>query len=256
MVIGICNLTVVPLRATASHRSEMTNQLFFGELFQLLEDDSEWAFIRTFSPHYEGWLQKGQFHIVEDWEHSFDENQFLVVDIEGAKAISEHASVALLPTSRFLPHFVQHGGFENFRYRIEGKLRLPTTDDFSTEFPKLIDYYLHSPYLWGGRSIYGVDCSGLSQAILAYFGHIIQRDAYEQAEYGKTVDFLSETKMGDLAFFDNPEGKIIHVGIMIDNETILHASTKVRIDKIDSEGIYNNEWKRYTHKLRIIKRFL
>ncbi len=116
--------------------------------------------------------------------------------------------------------------------------------------------FLNTPYLWGGRTHYGIDCSGFTQAVFKLQGIHLRRDAWMQAEQGETVDFLAEAKMGDLAFFDNAEGKITHVGIMLNNEQIIHASGRVKIDSMDSQGIYSEELKRTTHKLRIIKRII
>ena len=113
--------------------------------------------------------------------------------------------------------------------------------------------FLNAPYLWGGRTPFGIDCSGFTQIIYRLQGINIPRDAYKQAEIGTTLSFINESEEGDLAFFDNAEGKIIHVGIIMKKNYIIHASGKVRIDKIDQEGIFNIEKKKHTHKLRIIK---
>jgi gamma-D-glutamyl-L-lysine dipeptidyl-peptidase len=115
--------------------------------------------------------------------------------------------------------------------------------------------YLDTPYLWGGKSICGIDCSGFSQQVYKHFGIKLPRDSYQQAELGEGVGFLLEAQCGDLAFFDNDEGRITHVGIMLSSDEIIHASGKVRIDKIDNQGIINAETGARTHKLRIIKRY-
>lgn len=141
------------------------------------------------------------------------------------------------------------------RYKIEGTVVIPGKNKFDDEVIKTAGSYLNTPYLWGGRSPYGIDCSGFTQMVFKQFGIRLKRDAWQQAGQGEVVDFLQSAKAGDLAFFDNDEGKISHIGIMVDNSQVMHASGKVRTDIIDNQGIYNEEMKRYTHKLRIIKRF-
>jgi len=116
--------------------------------------------------------------------------------------------------------------------------------------------YLNSPYLWGGKSPFGIDCSGLTQIVYKMCGYQLRRDANQQAEQGETISFLEECKPGDLAFFDNEDGKIIHVGIITHGNNIIHASGKVRLDKLDHQGIFNGETKKYSHNLRLLKRIV
>lgn len=116
--------------------------------------------------------------------------------------------------------------------------------------------FLNIPYLWGGKSFFAVDCSGFVQLVYKIHNVKMPRDTYQQAEIGEALSFVEESKPGDLAFFENSEGKIIHVGIMLDNQKIIHASGKVRIDTLDSSGIFNKEMNKHTHKLRVIKSIL
>ncbi|MBK7084827.1 MAG: C40 family peptidase [Flavobacteriales bacterium] len=122
----------------------------------------------------------------------------------------------------------------------------------------LIDAYMHpflgAPYLWGGRTPTGVDCSGLTQMLFMLMGIYLPRDAYQQAEEGDPVELVDLAEPGDLAFFDNAEGRITHVGIVLPERRILHASGRVRIDALDQEGIFDAEQGKYSHKLRLVKR--
>ena len=116
--------------------------------------------------------------------------------------------------------------------------------------------YLNAPYLWGGKTLFGIDCSGFTQMVYKLNGYKLLRDASQQASQGEVLSFIEESEPGDLAFFDNEEGKIIHVGIMLENNYIIHASGKVRIDRLDHLGIYNAELNRHTHRLRVIKKII
>ena len=116
--------------------------------------------------------------------------------------------------------------------------------------------YLKAPYVWGGKSIFGLDCSGLVQQLYGLVGIQLPRDARQQVEHGQPVHFVVQARPGDLAFFDNAEGRIVHVGLVLEEGRILHAHGEVRIDPLDHNGIYNKDLGRYTHKLRIIRRLL
>lgn len=247
MNISACNLSIVPLRAEPNHRSEMVTQVLFGELFEVLEEGTDFCLIRMVDTGYEGWIQKNQFGDALG-------TPILpkIVDIFGARAYTKDRSVTLVHGTAIPNTEVQIG---RSTYQIEGAIRDASLHDFETEFPKLISYYNNAPYLWGGRSVTGIDCSGFSQVVYKHFGIQLKRDAWQQAESGNAVDFLTEIKPGDLAFFDNEAGRITHVGIMIDAETIIHASAHIRIDKMDSQGILNAELNKYTHHLRIVKRY-
>ncbi|UIR57240.1 C40 family peptidase [Sphingobacterium sp. SRCM116780] len=255
MEYGICNLTVVPLRADEAHRSEMVSQVIFGETFEILARSINWTKVRTTSDSYIGWIQNGQFLTVDDV--GFCAYQLLnkkYIGFEGGFLSYSDHHIQLL-----------HGTFlrEGFSYCQENDSQEFTVqvltlgqEDFVNKVSHIAKQYWGAPYLWGGRSKFGIDCSGFSQLVYQSFGYQLPRDAYQQAEIGNTVDFLTEIQVGDLAFFDNEEGKITHVGVMLDSGTIIHASSCVRIDRMDQEGIFNKELNKYTHKLRIVKRYI
>src|SRR5690606_6668024 len=143
---------------------------------------------------------------------------------------------------------------EENTYLFLGQDLLPDTSTFKNQVEEVARFYLNAPYLWGGRSLFGIDCSGLSQIVFKYFGITIARDAYQQAAIGESIHFVQDSMPGDLAFFDGGDGKITHVGIVISDSRILHASGHVKIDKLDENGIFNEDTNKYTHQLRVIKR--
>ena len=248
MIKHVCNLSVVPLRAEASHRSEIVTQVFFGETFEILENGVDFDKVRLSHDQYEGWIQHGQYgELGSEWN-----NEHQIVNLLGAKAVSAERVVSLLPGTSVYDNSIVIG---KETYFITGDLRTPNLEDFDKEFIRLIGHYRNAPYMWGGRTTLGIDCSGFTQQVYKHFGISLLRDAYQQAESGQLVDFLSEIEPGDLAYFDNEAGHITHVGIMLDSSTIIHASGRIRIDQMDSNGIYNTDLQKYTHKLRIVKRY-
>ena len=254
---GVCNLALVPVRTEPSDRSEMSSQLLFGDHFTILETTDKWVRILTANDDYEGWVDHKQFE--EIGQASFvalqDLNSILGLAISHeVTKTSSNEKLHLIAGSNIPITLDNFFYLRDTKYKLEGETISPEKDHFRTGVANAAMFYLNAPYLWGGKSIFGIDCSGLTQMVFRQFGIKLRRDAYQQAEQGELVAFLQEVKAGDLAFFDNEEGRIIHVGIMLDNERIIHASGRVRIDAIDNQGIYASEWNRYSHKLRIIKR--
>lgn len=243
------SLNIIPLRSDPSHRSEQVTQVLFGEQLLSLIEEKEFIKVQMRETGYEGWAQASQLVSVDN---STSYNTPYIVGLSPILANNGKQRVRLYHTTPLYGRRITLGGRY---YDIDGEFRKPSLGDFVSEFPKLIEYYLRTPYLWGGRSSAGIDCSGLSQAVLAHFGIRLKRDAYQQAESGELVSLWGEVKAGDLAFFDNEQGRITHVGIMIDSETIIHASGEVRIDSIDQKGIYHADLQKYTHPLRFIKRY-
>ncbi len=251
MKFGISNISIIPMRFDPSDKAEMTNQILFGEHFKILEARKKWSKIRLSHDNYEGWICNKQFvHISEeDYLQLNKDTPTITTDILDIVTKTEHQPIVI---GSVLPKFKSgHAIINNEMYRFDGL----TTPGFvkKEKISENALLYLNAPYLWGGRSPLGIDCSGFTQMVYRLQGTKLPRDAYQQAEVGTTLSFVEESQSGDLAFFDDKEGKIIHVGIILENNHIIHSSGKVRIDRIDQQGIFNTEKGHHTHKLRLIK---
>lgn len=254
---GICRVAVAPLRAEPSDRAEITSQLLFGDHVQIIEKTENWWKISNAYDGYEGWMDFKQLAGVmpDTWERLNDYSHLAPVSLTNTLTAEDGSTYYLSPGSN-LPLY-EDGycciGNEKFKAGFNPKkVAGSTKNDLIAEAM----FFQNVPYLWGGRNLYGIDCSGFMQIVFKLNGIKLSRDAWQQAEQGSVVDFLQEVRPGDVAFFDNDAGRITHVGMMLNTTDIIHASGKVRIDKMDNQGIYNAELGRYTHKLRIIKRFI
>ncbi len=249
MDYGICNLSIVPLRADASDASEMVTQLLYGEHFKILESRKKWSRIRLAFDSYEGWIDNKQFITITEKDYTDFENTKLMLssDLVDFVTVPENQLFSICLGSTV-------SSAEYLKHHFEGKF-------ISEKLPKehLIEtalLYLNTPYLWGGKSPFGIDCSGFTQMVYKLNGYKLLRDASQQATQGEALSFIEESEPGDLAFFDNEEGKITHVGIIMEDNYIIHAHGKVRIDRLDHSGIFNYEVRNHTHKLRVIKRII
>jgi cell wall-associated NlpC family hydrolase len=237
------------MRKDASHRSEQVSQLLFGEAAEILEEGKEFIHIKALYDGYEGWCAKSQLADIED-KAAF--NAVTYIDNTRSTALLNNTPV---PLAIATPVF-QQVSFGNYTIAFEESVLQQTQQALpATEQIKQLAYqYLNTPYLWGGKSNFGIDCSGFTQQVFKMAGRHLLRDAYQQATQGEVVGFLQEVQCGDLAYFDNEDGRITHVGILLDSQTIIHSSGYVRVDKIDTQGIIHSVTGRRTHKLRIIKR--
>lgn len=253
MTYGICNLAVVPLRAEASDKAEMISQVLFGEHFQIIEEEKKWIKIILAHDQYEGWICKKQYKEIPS--SYYDELNLNFKDFPKSTSIinsikwSKENDLQLITIGSILPYFSKGIG-KIYKDQFQLQQDSPTNPNV-IEIGKSL---LNTPYLWGGRSPIGIDCSGFVQLCYRMSGIFLPRDAYQQADIGDDVSFIEVTEPGDLVFFDNDEGHINHVAMIIEQGKVIHASGKVRIDLLDHHGIYNQEKKEYTHKLRLIKR--
>lgn len=253
-MFAICNLAIIPLRAEPSDRSEIVSQVLFGEHFEILETQKQWSKVKLQFDSYEGWVDSKQYQIITDKNFNDLSKDAIILSADLVEYVSFPSNVLLpVPLGASLS-FLHHSeiNIENFEFegmRTSGVK--PKSDLITTAY-----MYLNAPYLWGGKTPFGVDCSGLIQMVYKLNGYDLLRDASQQSTQGEPLSFIEESEPGDLAFFDNEEGNIIHVGIIMENNYIIHASGKVRIDRLDHLGIYNAELNRHTHRLRVIKKII
>lgn len=257
---GICNLSIVPVRAAAQDESEIVTQLLFGDFVKIIEKpkinedsagyDSPWIKIRFDRDNYEGWMDFKQLAYVDKgiYETGTATRQKVlfepILELEGPKGIQNIMLGSDLPFYK------------------DGKLKLgseiytvlsPVDMDVKPNLFEIAEIYVNTPYLWGGKSIFGIDCSALVQIVFKVCGFDLPRNASEQVQSGTEINF-KDRKPGDLAFFINPNGKIHHVGILMSPHEIIHAAGRVRKDRFDENGIYNLDLEKQTHVLHSIRR--
>ena len=257
-MFGICALSIIPCRKKPSSKSEMLTQLLFGEHFEILEEKNEWCYIRNAYDTYESWVNKKQIEKISKNTYKEINDSSVAYTNDLVQVITDKTDKSIFPVvvGSNLPFYKNHEcSVGETKYLYEGQvIQKPKTNK-----KKIIEtayLFLNSPYLWGGRSPFGIDCSGFTQIVFKLNGLKLKRDAHQQAEQGTPLSFVEEAEPGDLAFFDNELGKITHVGIILKERKIIHSSGKVRIDPFDHQGIFNAETRQYTHNLRIIKKMI
>lgn len=253
MEIHICENVFVPLRSAPAHRSEMLSQVLFGEKYVVEDKSGIWMKIKTLFDNYEGWID------MDHLQHTSDDRD----------AVSHVLNRPLECFRSDKTKMILEAGCEIYNPDFEkkmfsiGKNIYRTCSDFSKSFvttnESLTDTalkFINSPYLWGGRLPSGIDCSGFTQLVYKIHGIPIRRDSRQQSEEGIMIDFIDDTKAGDLVFFDNEQGRITHVGMILSGGLVIHGSGRVRIDPIDHQGIFKAEIRGYSHKLRTIRRII
>ena len=256
MTKGQSLLSVVPMRKEPRDQAEMVNQILFGESYDIIEEQEKWIQVKLHHDDYIGWVDRKQVFQVSEADVITEASDKIAVSSDIIELVTDETNQGYFPIliGSYLPKISADGNFQiaNCSFKFSGSFSRGTST--KEEMVSQSYQFLNAPYLWGGRSPFGIDCSGFTQLIYRLAGINIPRDAWQQADVGHALSFLEESEPGDLAFFDNQEGKITHVGIILKDNYIIHASGKVRLDRLDQMGIFNEELGNHTHKLRVIKR--
>ena len=249
MTYGIANLSIVSLRIDPCDTTELLSQVLYGDIFKVIEKRKKWSKIRLEFDRCEGWIDNNQYLEIPESDYnsliacpqrlSGDLIEFIEDNNDQLLTIPLGSSLAAL-------NYLNHSFDGNSNNGVQ-----PKTNLINTAF-----IYRNAPYLWGGKTPFGIDASGFTQMVYKLNGYQLFRDVVQQSKQGEALSFIEESEAGDLAFFDNNEGQIIHVGIIMPDNYIIHSHGKVRIDRLDHSGIYNIDVKMHTHKLRVIKKII
>ena len=255
---GVCRLSVVSVRKEPADRSEQVTQLLFGDHYAVTEttSDNKWVHIKINFDQYEGWIDAKQHQPVapEYFNHLNHVDFKITTDLTSTLLYNKSPQVVLIGSMIPISSSELFKMEEQFAFNGEAK-NVGQRREF--DFLRTIAMkYLNSPYQWGGKNPFGIDCSGFTQMVFKICGYKLLRDAAQQVTQGKAVESLATARRGDLAFFSNGEGKVVHTGILLAENKIIHASGKVRVDMLNEEGIYNNETRMVTHKLSAIRRVM
>lgn len=257
---GIISVTHISVRSNPDHKSELLTQLLFGETFSILNRWNDWLNIRVHPSNLEGWIPDQSYIPSATGGKAPGEGETFVnlQPILVSQESHPKYPIVVLPGST-LPIKAETGKtfkLENQTYRFESPVPEPLdiTEDNRMEALSLI--FINTPFLYGGRSTYGIDGTGLIQLVYKMYGIPVPWKIEDIVQVGKAIPFAHDSMPGDLAFFENKEGEIIHTGIITHPGKIIHCHGLVREDPIDHAGIYGIEEEKYLFYLRIINRIL
>jgi len=255
---GMCRVSTASMRLKANDRSEMVSQILFGEKVEVISAfRKNWVKVRCLLDGYEGWVDRRLISYMDKKKlDKYSVSHALAVEYaQGIASDTERHAVCYGAELPLFDGISFKTPFGKFLYN--GQFIHPEkVEDKRELLTRIAMKYLNTPYLWGGRSPFGIDCSGFTQVLYKLVGINLPRDASQQINHGNAVAFVENLKPGDLVFFENKEGLIHHVGIYLEANKIIHASGTVHVDKLDHFGIYSEADSKYTHRLRIGKNLL
>lgn len=238
-----CRVSVSPVRSEEKDSSEMVTQFLFGELALLIEQSEKWLKVQSLEDDYIGYVDPKQFIVISELEK---ENWKI-----GRKRYFQSVTLKMPRETMILPS----GCFVKSNFSINNQLySIQKEEQFFSDWKHYALHFLNTPYLWGGRSTFGIDCSGFTQQIMRFRKIELPRDASQQVSVGQKIAF-EQRQIGDLLFFRNSNNKITHVGIVIDTYKIIHASGFVKIDTFTKDGIICAETGVLTHQLNCVVRY-
>ena len=254
---GVCRLSVIPVRQTPADNAEQVTQLLFGDHYEALEKDSsgKWLRIRIHFDQYEGWIDQKQHHVISKEYFAYcNKAEFkITTDLTSSILYNKTPRIILMGSVIPISSSELFKMEEQFAFNGEAKnLGLKREYDY---IRNVALKYLNTPYQWGGKTPFGMDCSGFVQIVFKIAGYMLRRDASQQVGQGRSVS-LGEARPGDLAFFKNHHGRISHTGILMEGDKIIHSSGYVRTDHLNEQGILDLSTKIYTHELAEIRRIL
>lgn len=255
---GVCRLSIVPVRMEATDKAEQVSQLLFGDHYEVTNQtrDKKWIRIRTNFDQYEGWIDRKQHQTIsQDYYEYLNRAEFKITTDVTATILYNKTPLTILIGSMIpISSFELFKMEEQFAFNGEAK---NVGQKREYEYLRTVAMkYINAPYVWGGKGPFGIDCSGFTQMVFKICGYRLFRDSWQQSNQGKSIKSLGEAMPGDLAFFKNSEGRVNHVGILLEQDRIVHASGKVRVDHVNEEGILNTENKVYSHQFSHIRRIL
>ncbi len=253
---GVCRLSVVPVRAEPDDRSEQVTQLLFGDHYEVIESQNSgmWLRVRIFADQYEGWIAQNQFYRVsaEFFEYINRAELKITTDLTSSLLFNKTPVVVVIGSIIPIGSAELFRMEEQFAFNGESK-NVGQKRDF--EFLRATAMkYINAPYQWGGKSPFGIDCSGFVQMAYRITGFSLARDSGQQAQQGRPVSSFEESQPGDLIFFQNEKNRINHVGIRLTDSKIIHASGRVRIDLLTADGIVHQSKKTLTHRFSHARR--
>jgi len=275
---AVINISVANLRSQPKHSAELATQATLGTPVKVLKNKEGWYYIQT-PDKYLSWVDNGGIELMDtlraDQWRAHTKIIYTKIYGHSYKAPDRKQAVSDLVAGNVLEALGEATGFYKVQYPDGRQAYVPkeeaenyevwldNLDPTKEDLVSTSQTLLGVPYLWGGTSTKGMDCSGFTKTVYFLNGMVIPRDASQQVHAGKPIDSIqnfTNLQKGDLLFFgkkatDSTQEKVVHVGMWIGNNEFIHASDMVRIGSMDENAPNFDEWNRnrYLRTQRILK---